>query len=598
MLTRFRRLPAWLQVVAVLSLPVVVIGAYFRFAGLFDVFCRNPDELAEMMPGLRLHALPFLNLGEPIRYNFFRSLFYSQHGLGDVSFYYLSSGLLSILRFPISERFLFYAGSVTNLALAIAGGAIAARLLNSAGTGWIFAILVWLSPVYVFVSKTGWGRLTWTPLLILLLFYLQWKAMRHRGLWWCSAFCALAGFVSLTDGFLVLPILPIFGLLIADGDSFGGRLSHLLRNRAFLAGFLAFAVGVAIDLAIGLAAARRGTNLTMMAYVLLRGTHGAWIPSRLVLSAVPRSVEYYVPFSGASIVVMAAVVLAALEGLRGRVVGFLAAWWLLAALAILRYAASLESTGIYPVPGSMNAYNLAVPSLLLFAWLLASVADGRIALTHRVPAFLRGAASVAALLVTGFMLGQQARAVAFRGPDDEISPAGISKCRVVKAAAAYVRLHAVGVPYVFHLSADGYLGHFGEFYYGLSYARSSAPEDPNHLLDFGVWQFQRRYPPHAFYRPYGVEHFDYYVDFLDNKDPFRSEVDDRLIRDGAHVVCTILDGGRPIGRVLSFNNEQPIEVEYRTAAEAWDRTVSLRTLILQPLTGSSYHFGYNWRAPE
>jgi hypothetical protein len=132
----------------------------------------------------------------------------------------------------------------------------------------------------------------------------------------------------------------------------------------------------------------------------------------------------------------------------------------------------------------------------------------------------------------------------------------------------------------------------------LSYGRSSTPEDPNHLLDFGFWQFNRLSPPQAFYRAYGVERFDYYVDFLDNQEPLRREVADQLVRDGARVVCTITDNGRPIGRILSFSDRKPIELDYRTAARMWDDLVSARTLVRQPLAGTAYHFGYNWRAPE
>lgn len=598
MLTRFGHLPVWLRVAAALACPVAAVGIYFRFTGLFDVLCRTPDELAEMMVGLRLHALPFMNLRDPIRYNFFQSMFFSQHGLGDVSFYYLASGILSMLGLPISERFLFMAGGVTNLTLAVAGGIIVARLLESAGTGWIFAMLVWVSPFYVFVSKTGWARLTWTPVLLLVLFYCEWMAMRKRGTVWPAAFCALAGFVSLTDGFVILPILGVFGLLATEGDGLGQRLRRLATDRVFLAGVLVFALGVALDLAIGLAARRRGTNLTMMAYVLFKGTGGAWMPTRGVLKAVSDSVDWYFPFHGAWMVVVIAAALAAVEGFRGRIAGFLTAWWLLAAVAIARYAAGNEATGTYPTPGATNAYNLAVPSLLLFAWLLASIADGRFALARMVPPVARGGLVVAALAVTLVLSAGQARAVAFRAPDAEISAPGYTSCRVVKAAASYVRSHGRGVPYVFHLSGDGALGHFGEFYYGLSYGGSAATQDPNHLLDFGLWHFGRRHPPQEFYRAYGVQQFDYYIDFVDKPDPLKAEAVDQLLREGAHIVCIIWDEGRPIGRILSFHDEQPIDLDYRTAARAWDRMVTARSLLLQPLAGSAYHFGYSWRTPE
>jgi hypothetical protein len=293
------RAPAWLRVIIALAIPVVVFGIYLRFAALQDVFCRAPDELAEMMPGLRLHALPILNLRDPIRYNFVQSLFYSQHGLGDVSFYYLASGALSLLGFPIGERYLFAAGGLTNLGLAVAGGILAVWLFRSAGTGWIFAILVLISPFYV-------------------------------------------------------------------------------------------------------------------------------------------------------------------------------------------------------------------------------------------------------------------------------------------------------SPYVFHLSSDVYLGHIGEFYYGLSYVGGLRPVEHNHLLDFGLNQFHREHAPEAFYRPYGEQHFDYYVEFVERPDPLTRSSLDRLAREGFDVVCNIFDDGRLIGRVYLSSGQPAFGINYQDAETGWDRMVSARTLVREPLAGTAYH----WRTPE
>ena len=118
-------------------------------------------------------------------------------------------------------------------------------------------------------------------------------------------------------------------------------------------------------------------------------------------------------------------------------------------------------------------------------------------------------------------------------------------------------------------------------------------------LDFGGQQFRREYPPEAFYRSYAVQHFDYYVDFLDDPDRLKQQALDRLFREGAHVVCTIWDNGRAIGEILSFKDEPHVALDYWAAAEGWDRTFGrARTLLLQPLAGTAYHFGYSWRSPE
>ncbi|MBI3490723.1 MAG: hypothetical protein HY047_02860 [Acidobacteria bacterium] len=600
----------WLRFVLALTVLTAALGIYFRFTDLMDALCRSPDEMSEIMPGLRLHALPLLNVRDGIRYNFLQSMFFSQHGLGDVTFYYLSSGAMRLLGQPISERTLFMASGLTNVGLAAAGVVLGLCVLESAAAGWTFALLVFVSPFFVFVSKSGWGRLTSTPLLVLLLFVTQSRAMRTRRPAWVASFCALAGWVSLTDGFVMLPIVAVLGVALTDGGIVD-RVRRLARDRVFVAGFLAFALGVAFDVLIGLVARRRGTDLTMVGYVLLRGGRGGLMPSRDVWVAWARAVDWYFPFRGAWIAVTIAFLLAAIEALRGRAVGVLAAWWLLASYGVIRYVTGLVSVGHVPEATWLNASPLATPSLLLVAWAISAFAEGQVILARRLPPVARGGFALALLLTLATMMAQQAEVVAFepvasRGllPEQLSREVGsglkMSMCRTVKAAAFYVRSHDENLPYVFQLTKLAALGHFGEFYYGLSYGGSLRPPDPNHLLDFGDDRFGRQYQPEAFYRAYGVPRFDYYVEFVDdNRNPFTRPAVDRLVGEGARVVCTIRDGGRPIGRIYSFRNEPSIDVEYRDAEDGWDRTVGRSSRRqLQPLAGSAYHFGYSWRSPD
>jgi hypothetical protein len=262
---------AW--ALALLSLPVVTFAVLVRFRGLYDVFCRTPDELAEVMPGLRLHALPFFNLAAPVPYNFFKPMFYSQHGLGDVSFYYLASALVSLLGSPIAERNLFVAGGVASLGLALAGGLFCGRVLGRPLMGWIFALLVLVSPFYVLVSRTGWARLSWTPLLLFALFLAQATATTRRGVVRPAVFWALAGLVSLTDGFVAFPLLPVLAL-VRESGTLAERVRNVARDRVFVIGLALFGLGLAFDVALGVLAHLKGSNLTMMGYVIQRGSGG------------------------------------------------------------------------------------------------------------------------------------------------------------------------------------------------------------------------------------------------------------------------------------------------------------------------------------
>ncbi|MBI3403616.1 MAG: hypothetical protein HY048_19560 [Acidobacteria bacterium] len=612
------RRSGWRRAVAVLTVLAAALGLYFRFTDLMDALCRSPDEMSEIMPGLRLHALPLLDIarwGDGVRYNFLQSMFISQHGLGDTSFYYLTSGALRLLHLPISERLLFTASGVTNIGLAIAGVWFGAVVLESAATGWTFAILVLVSPYFVFVSKSGWGRLTWTPLLLVLLFIAETRAMRTRRAAWIATFVALAGFISLTDGFIMLPIVAVLGLVLTAGDGLADRLRRLTRDRVFLAGFAIFALGVAFDVLIGVAAKRRGTDLTMIGYVLLRGGQGGLGPPSAAWAAWTRAVDWYFPLRGAWIGVTLACALAAVEGLRGRAVGALAAWWLLASYGVLRYVTGLIAVGHVPEATWLNASPLAVPSLFLVAWTITAIAEGRVALADRLPRVARGGLALALLLALAVAMARQAHAVAFASaaragllPEQLTHEMGsdlnMSACRATKAAAYYVRSASdanAHLPFVFHLTTLTALGHFGEFYYGLSYGGSLAPPDPNHLLDFGKDQFGTPRAPEAFYRAYGVDRFDYYVEFVDgrDRDGFVRPSVDRLVAEGARVVCTIRDGGRPIGRIYSFRNDPPVDLEYRDAEQRWDWTVGRSAnRQLQPLVGTAYHFGYSWRIPD
>jgi hypothetical protein len=575
--------------------------------------CRTADETAEMMIGLRLHALPLWNLADPVRFNFFKSMFYSWHGLGDVSLYYLASSALGALGMPIAERFLFAAGGVVNLLMAAAGGLWCARVLGNRAMGWIFALLVLVSPFYVFISRSGFARVTWIPLLCFLLFLCQCSAMRTRRVGWILAYAALAGFLSMTsDGFFMVVLVPILGILLKPGG-FPTRVRALATDRVFLGGFGAFLAGVLVGLVVGVIVRGHGHSLTMMGYLLARDKAVALFPSSSVLAAWARAVDWYFPFRGAWLWLTVVAVWAGMRGFRGDLIGLVATWWILASLYVLRYSAQFEAMS-WPVSVlSLNASPLLPPSLLLAAWFFTALAGDELKGVFR--RYARERRVVALLILSLLMIFMARQAYALASAENDMDPRvnpgwafaevepRSTACRAVKAAAYYVRSHGGADTYVFHLSGDKYLGHLGEFYYGLSYSRQRTPDIPNHILDFGEWQFKRLFPPEAFYRAYGVERFDFYVDFLDydfsGDRAWREAVVRRLLSRGARVVCTISDGGRPIARILSFRDEPQTDLDFSDAARRWDHTFARpRVLLQQPLAGTFWYFGPQWREPD
>jgi hypothetical protein len=350
-----------------------------------------------------------------------------------------------------------------------------------------------------------------------------------------------------------------------------------------------------------------------MGYVLRRGAHGWLVPPADVLVGWARGVDHYLPFAGAWVVMAVVAGLAAREGLRGRAVGVVAAWWFVASVAVVRYLTGLKAGGRAPTNvTSLSTFHLLVPSLVLAAWFLDALAAGELPWTRRWRASVRSAVAAAALGLLLVCLARDANAIAFgfRGPVPQ-KESRQGACRVVKASAAYVRSHGTPASSVFLLTSDLTLGHIGEFYYGLSYSGSTRGEGTNHLLDFGTQVLGRRYAPWALAHAYGVPHFDYYVEFLDplyraflddhfpGETAFTTDVVDRLVADGAHVSATILEGDREIGRVITFRDEPPVALDSREAARVWDRVFARPgRLIQQPLAGSAYHFGYHWKIPN
>ncbi|MBI1892857.1 MAG: hypothetical protein HYS14_01915 [Candidatus Rokubacteria bacterium] len=558
----------------------------------------TPDEMAELMPGLRLHVLPWFNLDAAPRYNFFKSLFYSQHGLGDVMFYYSGSGILSGLGLPVTEKTLFITGGITNLLLIAAAVVFCCLILREPLTGIVLIPLMASSAFYVFVSKTGWGRLSFVPLIQVSLLLVQWGAHRSARVSLRLLFGGLAFFAAMTDGLYIVACMVVLAIAMREGP-IASRLAGVVRDRLLLLGVVAWGLGFAVDLLVAAAAAAKGSNLTLLRYIQLRGSHGGLVPTSEMFVAWARAVDWYFPFRAGWVLVLAGFVLAAPKALRGDAVAVVWVWFAMVSFGVMRYASGLKGLGMgFSVPTWINAYSLALPGYILLAGLFSRA--WRVAILKErslVARVWRG------VLCAGggaffWLAVHQSAAIAYNVEQAVDQVARRDACRTVKAVSYYIRELGPANAYVFHLSSDVFLGHFGEFYYGLSYSRSSTPEEPNRLLDFGREVFGKEVAPDELYEAYRVPHFDYYVDFMGEGGAWRSEVISKLLKSGARVVLVVRYQGREIGRVLSYRPVPERTFEYAEAAAAWDQTYGrLDRLFQQSLAGTSYHFGYNWRRP-
>jgi len=554
-------------------------------------FCGSTDEFSEFMPGLRLHALPVWNLGADIRSNFFKSLAYSPHGLGDSAFYYLASGALHGLGFSISDRHLWLASAATNGALVAATVCFAIGVASSPGMAYASALLLALSPLYVFSSQTAFARITFVPLVQVLSLCLAAVAYRRPGRTVRAALALTALFIELSDGFYFGPVLLGFLFLLRRG-SLRERILGTLRDRTWWWTATAIGAGLAIDVALGALAASHGTTLTLFGYVRTRVGYGGVLSATDLLRLWMQAFQHYLPIVGAAVVIPAWLVTWRYAW-RDPVAGALAVWLGIASAGVLRYYAS--ATGQHmPGVGPLTAYPLALPSYLVIAW-----ACGR-GFRSGAGRFARAAAIVGCAAATMPLMAQL---VTERyGPDLEVRGpqfvADLDNCAVVKAASVYVREQAVPGATVFHLSDKMSLGVFGEFYYGLSYVGNNHTGERNRIIDFGAEVVRRRYTPEQWAGAYGVSHFTYYVEFLPAADPYTADAVARLERAGARAALEVRDRGRLLGRVWRFDPVSPEVMDLEEVPGRWDRVGHLSQLFQQSLAGTAYHFGAVWPQPE
>jgi hypothetical protein len=346
----------------------------------------------------------------------------------------------------------------------------------------------------------------------------------------------------------------------------------------------AMAAGLAVDVAVAVVAARRGTDLTMLRYVLLRGGGGG-VPGLAALQGWMQTFQGYFSHAAYFWVVVVAWVLAVRNGRRDAVAATLALWWGLMSLAVVRYATGLEAAGMQAAPSSINASMVALPSYLLVAYFCGS-------LVQHANVFLRfaGLAVCAAVVVPMGVQTVQGRGL--EGLQGSYYLTHRSQCQMVKAASYYVRAYGRPDSTVFHLTSAVALGHFGEFYYGISYGANARTGERNRLVDFGGQALGRARSAREMAAAYGVRHFDYYVQFADDEGPLVGSAVDELRGEGAMPVLEVTSDGRVIGRVWSFDSPSIGTLPFREAAQRWDTSVYLRDLIRQPLAGTAYHFGY------
>jgi hypothetical protein len=548
--------------------------------------CSSTDEFGELMSGLRPHALPLTNLSADIRSTYIKSLFYSHHGLGDAGFYYLASGALGALRLSPSDRHLWLAGALTNGLLIAAVAWFSLRVAGSPAMAYTATLLLALSPLYVFVSQTAWGRLSFTPLLQVLAVILAWQS-RRRPTWLAHAALAfVVVFMTLTDGFYFGGVLVVFLFLGHDGSPLT-RVRRLLRDGTFRWTAAAIATGLAIDFGAGAGAIAQRIQLTLFGYVAVRMKAGGVLSVRELAGLWFDAVRAYLPFAGAYLV-LPAWLFAIRRAWSDSAAGAIAAWFAVASYGAITYYNSYAGSG-RPQVGPLTTYAVALPEFLVVAWACGQMLDARRALIVRAAGAAAVAVTVAPLAFA--LVTERYGELDYRGGR---YPSERDRCAVVKAASVYVREEARPGATVFQMATEPLFGFMGEFYYGLSYLSNLHTGERNRLLDYGELAYGRPHPPERIAEAYGVPHFDYYVEFVPARDAMTPDAVRRLAAAGAKVVLDIRDRGTTIGRVWSFEDRPVSVMDVAESAARWDRATPLSKLFPQPLAGTAWHFGLAW----
>lgn len=190
----------------VLLLGIIGFGAYVRFSHIpRSISGTFGDNIIYSFSGIRLYLLPWWNLSGLLRQNFFKSLLYSRHGLGDTLFYYPVVLLYSGLDIPLTEWNLLAAKAFLSVITLVLVYYLTASLFN-ARVGLLCTTLLAFSPAHIIFSSLGW-QMTFVIFLqaISVLAYLWY--LRRRAWWTAVPASALLGIQAGSENFYYIAIL-------------------------------------------------------------------------------------------------------------------------------------------------------------------------------------------------------------------------------------------------------------------------------------------------------------------------------------------------------------------------------------------------------
>ena len=570
----------WLKVAIGVSVLLVLGSAVLhRFTGI-DRLLWGSDELATLLPGMRLHLLPWFNLGDPVRENFFKSLVMPVHGLGDTVFFYLVVAVFRTLDLSLTEANLFRAAatlSVASLGLLF----VFVRRLFGVGAALVALSLGAWNTYLIALAKTGFQITFIVFLQIAVLYgYLQ-HVSQNR--WSTSVLVsALMILCAGSELFYLAPILlglhwayrrtVTRGEHVLSSESRGTSVGFCdQKNLLVWGGYgLMFLVNVFLFFKVG-----RQLDLTLFGHLFMKGSLNAqWFPDyglRTLLDGI-NGLMPFVP--GFAYVAFAAAAFVLIRHRRAPLAVFFAGYFLL--MTALMYLGK--------VGHGFNLVHLLVPAFIVIG---VAVVDLVATLFQR-----RGRSRQ----VSGALAGLTAFAVLIPvarpwQPRETMQPPIPEPYRCVKAVGSAVR--ELGHPgmHVMVLSNHAFIPTSLEYYLGLT--ASTGDNEPTQL--FYVRDTTDAYLPSHLAQRLGIGHFDYYVDLVKEAFPSKERFLADLHTTGVHEVAQIVFDGEVFARVYSPEAVEPRTISLETAEQGFDRRYAKwNNLFHNVNVGTFWYFGANY----
>lgn len=582
----------------ILLLGIVGFGAYVRFSHIpRSISGANTDDLINSFSGIRLYLLPWWNLSGWLRQNFFKSLLYTVHGLGDTLFYYPVVLLYSAFDIPLTEWNLFVPMAALSTLTLILAYCLAA-LLFDAWVGLLFTMFLVFSPTHVAFSTLG--HQTTFVLFLQVSSVLAYLWYLRRGTRWFAFLAAvLLGIQAGSENFYYIAIF--LGLhachVYEERRSFkeniiAVRQNFLSRRNLLVWSPYAFmwVVNIYVYSRIG-----HQQDLTLLGHILIYTSTAPLGLSvgEFVTLVLARMENAYNMVNNAypiyTTVYFAVVALNLKHGMRFTIRG-LVWWWSVTLTALTLYSIKRQ----FPT----NTAHLLVPSGLLIA---ITVSDG---LKHLMRHF-RQQGPFREAMAFGLVIIALVLALAPGALTAKLSPKWGARYasnvfRGMKAAGAVLRTLGNPKMNVFVLTTNGEVLTPLEYYVGLSV--SNADYEPNQLFYHNPLYAPPGggiLGPETLIAAYGLKDFDFYVEFV--REPSylqKAAVLDRLKARGVRLVAAIYHGPEEKESEVRIYSSRAMPFRRylaREQEELFDRRfANTENLFYNVNVSTAYYYGYHW----